>query len=179
MKFEGSQTEKNLQEAFSGESKARNMYTFYASQARKDGYEHIAKTFEDTAINEMAHAKIWFKYLNGGEIQDTLKNLETSIKSEHYEWTEMYKNFAKTAKEEGFEDIARHFEMVATVEKFHNERYDKIIEELKEDKVFSSPEPVKWECANCGFHVLSKTAPKVCPLCDHPQSFFFKDSDEE
>lgn len=175
MKFEGSQTEKNLQEAFCGESKARNMYTFYSSVAKKEGYEHIAKIFENTSNNEKAHAKIWFKYLNGGEIPNTLENLLTSVKSEHYEWTEMYKNFAKTAKEEGFDDIARHFEMVATVEKFHNERYDKIIEELKQDEIFASPEPVEWECANCGFHVLSKTAPKICPLCGHPQAYFFKD----
>lgn len=179
MKFEGSQTEKNLQEAFCGESIARNKYTFYASKARKEGYEHIAKIFEDTAENEKAHAKIWFKYLNNGEIKDTLLNLQDASKGENYEWSQMYKKFAKTAKEEGFNDIARHFELVATVEKHHNTRYDKYLEDLKKDNVFKSQKAVTWECGVCGFHVFSETAPHICPLCSHPQAYFYIDEDCE
>lgn len=174
MDFKGSQTEKNLLEAFSGESMARNKYTFYASQARKDGYEYIARIFEETANNEKEHAKIWFKYLNNGSISDTKSNLKDACKSEYYEWTTMYKNFAKTAKEEGFDDIAAHFERVLTVEKFHNERYDKLLEQVKQEEMFKSPSPILWECGNCGYHVISEDAPKICPLCSHPQSFFFK-----
>ena len=139
MDFKGSKTEKNLLEAFSGESMARNKYTFYASQARKDGYEYIARIFEETANNEKEHAKIWFKYLNNGSISDTKSNLKDACKSEYYEWTTMYKNFAKTAKEEGFDDIAAHFERVLTVEKFHNERYDKLLEQVKQEEMFKSP----------------------------------------
>ena len=174
MDFKGSKTEKNLLEAFSGESMARNKYTFYASQARKDGYEYIARIFEETANNEKEHAKIWFKYLNNGSISDTKSNLKDACKSEYYEWTTMYKNFAKTAKEEGFDDIAAHFERVLTVEKFHNERYDKLLEQVKQEEMFKSPSPILWECGNCGYQVISEDAPKICPLCSHPQSFFFK-----
>lgn len=173
MKFNGSQTEKNLMDAFAGESKARNMYTYFASRAKKDGYERIAKIFEETCNNEKAHAKIWYKYLIGGDIKDTKTNLEISIKSENFEWTEMYKNYAKVAREEGFEDIANHFERVATVEKYHNERYEKILEALNKGETFKQDKKVVWECANCGYHVTSETAPEVCPLCAHPKSYFF------
>lgn len=175
MQFEGSQTEKNLQEAFCGESMARNKYTYYASQAKKDGYEYIAKVFEDTANNEKEHGKIWFKYLHNGKIADTLTNLQDAAKGENYEWTEMYRNFAETARNEGFVDIAIHFDMVATVEKFHNERYNNLIQDVEEGKIFKSFEPVTWECANCGFHIFSENAPEICPLCSHPKSYFFKD----
>lgn len=177
MNLKGSKTEENLKEAFIGESKARNKYTYYASKAKKDGYEIIAKIFEDTANNEKEHAKIWFKLLNGGEISDTLTNLKDASEGEHYEWTTMYKNFAKTAKEEGFNDIARLFELIMTVEKFHNERYDKLIKLLEDDKIFKSDNAVVWECKNCGFHILSKSAPEICPLCSHEKSFFFNKED--
>ena len=173
MEFKGSKTEKNLMDAFSGESKARNMYTYFASRARKDGYEQIARIFEETGNNEKEHAKIWYKYLIGGAIQDTKTNLETSIKSEHYEWTEMYKNYAKVAREEGFEDIAQHFERVATVEKFHDSRYEKIIDILNENKTFKKDKSVVWECGKCGYHFTGENAPEKCPLCNHPKSYFF------
>ena len=177
MNLKGSKTEKNLMEAFIGESKARNKYTYYASKAKKDGYEIIAKTFEDTANNEKEHAKIWFKLLNGGEISDTLENLKDASDGEHYEWTTMYQNFAKTAKEEGFDEIARLFELITTVEKFHNERYDKLIKLLEDDKIFKSSKVVVWECKNCGFHILSESAPEKCPLCSHEKAFFFNKED--
>lgn len=173
MNLKGSKTEENLKEAFIGESKARNKYTYYSSKAKKDGYEIIAKIFEDTANNEKEHAKIWFKLLNGGEISDTLANLKDASEGEKYEWTNMYKDFAKTAKEEGFEDIARLFETIMTVEKFHNERYDKLIKLLEEEKIFKSSNAVIWECKNCGFHILSESAPEICPLCSHKKAFFF------
>lgn len=174
MNLKGSKTEENLKEAFIGESKARNKYTYYASKAKKDGYEMIAKVFEDTANNEKEHAKIWFKLLCGGNIADTLTNLKDASEGEHYEWTTMYKSFAETARDEGFDNIALLFDSVATVEKYHNKRYEKLIEEIKSDNVFKSEEPVLWECANCGFHLLSKNAPEKCPLCEHPKSYFFK-----
>lgn len=177
MDFKGSQTEKNLLEAFQGESMARNKYTFYASKARKEGYEYIARIFEETANNEKEHAKIWFKYLHNGDIGDTATILEDSAKSEYYEWTTMYKNFAKIAKEEGFDDIATHFERVLTVEKFHNERYDKLLERVKQKEMFKSPTPILWECGNCGYHVITENAPEICPLCEHPKSYFFKKAD--
>ncbi len=173
MNFKGSKTEENLKEAFIGESKARNKYTYYASKAKKEGYEIIAKIFEDTASNEKEHAKIWFKLLNGGEISDTLTNLKEASSGEHYEWTNMYKNFAKTAKEEGFNEIAHLFDAITQVEKFHNERYDRLIELLEQEKLFKSQHAVVWECANCGFHILSETAPEICPLCSHKKSYFF------
>ena len=173
MEFKGSQTEKNLLEAFAGESMARNKYTYYASKAKKDGYERIARVFEETANNEREHAEIWFKYLHGDKIPHTLENLEDAAKGEYYEWTEMYKNFAQIARDEGFVDIALHFDMVATVEKFHNERYDKLLEDVKQDRMFKSPLPILWECANCGFHIISENAPNICPLCSHDKSYFF------
>lgn len=173
MDFKGSKTEKNLMDAFAGESKARNMYTYFAARARKDGFEQIARVFEETGNNEKEHAKMWYKYLIGGAIKDTKTNLETSIKSEHYEWTEMYKNYAQTAREEGFEDIAQHFEYVATVEKFHNERYEKILKTMNDDETFKREKKVVWECANCGYHITSEIAPEICPLCAHPKAYFF------
>lgn len=173
MDFKGSKTEKNLMDAFAGESKARNMYTYFAARARKDGFEQIARVFEETGNNEKEHAKMWYKYLIGGAIQDTKTNLETSIKSEHYEWTEMYKNYAQTAREEGFEDIAQHFERVATVEKFHNERYEKILKTMNDGETFKRNKKVVWECANCGYHVVSEKSPETCPLCAHPKAYFF------
>lgn len=173
MDFKGSKTEKNLMDAFAGESKARNMYTYFASRARKDGFEQIARIFEETGNNEKEHAKMWYKYLIGGAIKDTKTNLETSIKSEHYEWTEMYKNYAEIAREEGFEDIAQHFEHVATVEKFHNERYEKILKTMNDGETFKRDKKVVWECANCGYHIESENAPEICPLCEHPKAYFF------
>ena len=173
MDFKGSKTEKNLMDAFAGESKARNMYTYFAARARKDGFEQIARIFEETGNNEKEHAKIWYKYLIGGAIKDTKTNLETSIKSEHYEWTEMYKNYANVAREEGFEDIAQHFEHVAAVEKFHNERYEKILKAMNNGETFKRDKKVVWECANCGYHIASENAPEICPLCEHPKAFFF------
>ncbi len=174
MNLNGSKTEENLKEAFIGESKARNKYTYYASKAKKDGYEMIAKVFEDTANNEKEHAKIWFKLLCGGEIADTLTNLKDASEGEYYEWTTMYKNFAKTARDEGFNNVAVLFDMVATVEKYHNKRYEKLIEEVMEDNVFKSEAPLLWECANCGFHILSEIPPEKCPLCEHSKAYFFK-----
>lgn len=173
MDFKGSETEKNLMDAFAGESKARNMYTYFAARARKDGFEQIARIFEETGNNEKEHAKIWYKYLIGGAIKDTKTNLETSIKSEHYEWTEMYKIYAEVARKEGFKDIAQHFERVATVEKFHNERYEKILKTMNDGKTFKHDKKVVWECANCGYHITSETAPEICPLCSHPKAYFF------
>ncbi len=173
MQLKGSQTEKNLWEAFAGESMARNKYTYYASKAKKDGYERIARVFEETANNEKEHAEIWFKYLHKDKIPHTQDNLEDAAKGEYYEWTKMYKNFAKVARDEGFVDIALHFDMVATVEKFHNERYDRLLEDVKQDRMFKSPMPILWECSNCGFHIISENAPDVCPLCDHEKSYFF------
>ncbi|MBR1943793.1 rubrerythrin family protein [bacterium] len=177
MNFKGSNTEQNLLEAFIGESKARNKYTFYASRARKDGYETIARVFEETANNEKEHAKIWFKYLIGGDIPDTLTNLKDASEGERYEWTTMYKNFAQTAKNEGFDEIAHLFDTITTVEKFHNQRYDRLIEDLEKNKLFKAQKPVIWECANCGFHILSVAAPEKCPLCAHPKAFFFNKED--
>lgn len=174
MNLKGTKTEENLKEAFIGESKARNKYTYYASKAKKEGYEIIAKYFEDTANNEKEHAKIWFKLLNGGEISDTLSNLKEASEGENYEWKTMYKNFAQTARDEGFSDIALLFDTVASVEKYHNQRYDRLIEEINNKNVFKSEKPVLWECANCGFHILSENAPEKCPLCSHPKAYFYK-----
>ena len=174
MEFKGSKTEANLKEAFSGESQARNKYTYYASQAKKDGYVQISKIFEETANNEKEHAKIWFKLLEGGSIKDTLSNLKDAAAGENYEWTDMYARFAKEAKEEGFNDIAILFENVAKIEKDHEERYKKLLENIEKDKVFKKDEPVVWECANCGFSYTGKEAIDVCPVCKHPKSYFFE-----
>ena len=172
MELKGSQTEKNLMAAFSGESEARNKYTYFASKARKEGYEQIAAIFEETALNEKEHAKIWFKLLNGGEIPSTLENLNAAAAGENYEWTDMYDGFAKTAKEEGFDRIAYLFEAVGKIEKEHEERYKKLIENLQDGLVFSRDGDKIWKCRNCGHIVIGKDAPAVCPVCNHPQSFF-------
>ena len=172
MELKGSKTEQNLMTAFSGESQARNKYTYYASKAKKDGYEQIAAIFEETANNEKEHAKMWFKELHGGEIPETLANLLDAAAGENYEWTDMYANFAKEAKEEGFDRIARLFESVAKIEKEHEERYRKLVENIKTDRVFKKEESVVWVCRNCGHVHVGKVAPKVCPVCNHPESYF-------
>ena len=174
MELKGSKTEKNLLEAFSGESQARNKYTYYASQAKKEGYVQIAQIFESTANNEKEHAKIWFKLLHGGNISDTMKNLEDTANGENYEWTQMYAQFAKEAEEEGFSDIAFLFKKVAEIEKHHEERYKRLLENIKNAKVFEKDEEVEWECANCGFRHKGTKAVEMCPVCKHPKAYFFK-----
>lgn len=169
-KYTGTQTEKNLQEAFAGESKARNKYTYFASTARKEGYQQIAALFEKTANNEMAHAKIWFKEL--GELGDTEQNLAEAAAGEHYEWTDMYKNFADTADEEGFSGLAEKFRKVAEIEKHHEERYQALLKNMKDGEVFRKPEMKKWECRNCGRIIIAEEAPQACDFCGHPQAFF-------
>lgn len=171
MELKGSQTEKNLLTAFAGESQARNKYTYYASKAKKEGYEQIAAIFEETAANEKEHAKIWFKQLNGGEIPSTIDNLKAAIEGETYEYEDMYADFAKTAKEEGFDQIAKLFEMVGEIEKHHAERYKILLENINEDKVFHRDEERIWICRNCGHVYYGKDALKVCPVCNHPESF--------
>lgn len=172
MDLKGSKTEKNLQEAFAGESQARNKYTYYASKAKKDGYVQIQKIFEETANNEKEHAKLWFKLLHGGEIGDTLDNLKDAVTGENYEWTDMYQRFAKEAKEEGFDKIAYLFSEVAKIEKTHEERYKKLYNNIVNGEVFEKEKEVVWVCENCGHVHVGKKAPKICPVCDHPQSFF-------
>ncbi|MDD3238470.1 MAG: rubrerythrin family protein [Candidatus Gastranaerophilales bacterium] len=173
MDLKGSKTEKNLMEAFAGESQARNKYTYFSSKAKKDGYVQIGQFFEETANNEKEHAKIWFKLLNGGSIDDTIKNLEEAANGENYEWTDMYAKFAKEAREEGFEKIAVLFEKVAEIEKAHEERYRNLLANIKEGKVFVREDESVWECSNCGHLYVGKEAPTVCPVCNHPQSYFF------
>ena len=168
--LKGSKTEQNLLAAFAGESQARNKYTYFASRAKKDGYVQISKIFEETANNEKEHAKIWFKLLNG--IGDTVQNLTEAASGEAFEWTNMYPEFAKTAKEEGFDEIAKLFEAVAKIEKAHEERYKKLLSNIKEGLVFSSEGDTVWECSNCGHIVIGKKAPDICPVCAHPQSYF-------
>ena len=170
--LKGTNTEKNLQEAFAGESKARNKYTYYASKARKDGYEQIAAIFEETANNEKEHAKLWFKYLEGGDIKDTLSNLNDAAAGENYEWTDMYDRMAKEADEEGFKEIAAKMRMVGAIEKHHEERYRKLVGNIEDGVVFSRDGDRIWKCRNCGHIVIGPKAPKVCPVCAHPQSFF-------
>lgn len=172
MDLKGSKTEKNLQAAFAGESQARNKYTYYASKAKKDGYVQIQKIFEETANNEKEHAKLWFKLLHGGEIGDTLDNLKDAAEGENYEWTDMYQKFAKEAKEEGFDKIAFLFSEVAKIEKTHEERYRKLYDNIVNGKVFEKDDEVVWVCENCGHVHVGKKAPEICPVCDHPQSFF-------
>ena len=172
MKLKGSKTEKNLTEAFAGESQARNKYTFYASQAKKDGYEKVAAIFEETANNEKEHAKLWFKELHDGAIPDTYANLLDAAAGEHGEWVEMYVRMAKDAKEEGFTAIAKKFEGVAAIEKRHEERYALLAKLIKEGKVFKKTKKTVWICRNCGHVYVGTEAPKVCPVCAHPQSFF-------
>ncbi len=172
MELKGSKTEKNLMAAFAGESEARNKYTYYASKAKKDGFEQVSKLFEATANNEKEHAKLWFKILKGGAIPSTIDNLLDAAEGENYEWTDMYAGFAKIAKEEGFTDIARLFEGVAKVEKEHEERYRKLLANIKEQMVFEREEEEAWECMNCGHIHIGKKAPGVCPVCAHPQAYF-------
>jgi rubrerythrin len=170
--LKGTKTEQNLMAAFAGESQARNKYTYYASKAKKDGYEQLAAIFEETANNEKEHAKMWFKQLHNGTIPSTLENLEDAANGENYEWTDMYETFAKEAREEGFDNIANLFEGVAKIEKEHEARYRKMIENINKDRVFEKDEEHFWVCRNCGHVHYGKEAPKVCPVCAHPQSYF-------
>ena len=170
--LKGTKTEKNLMEAFAGESQARNKYTYYASKARKDGYEQIARIFEETANNEKEHAKLWFKELHGGDLPDTAANLLDAANGENFEWTDMYDRMAKEAREEGFTALATRFEMVGKIEKTHEERYRKLLANVEGGLVFSRDGDMIWECANCGHLVIGPKAPSVCPVCKHPQSYF-------
>ena len=172
MELKGSKTEQNLMTAFAGESQARNKYTYFASKAKKDGYVQIAKIFEETANNEKEHAKLWFKLLCGGEIPDTAENLAAAAEGENYECTDMYQEFAAVAKEEGFARIAYLFSAVGEIEKAHEERYRKLLANVKDGLVFSKVGDTIWECANCGLICVGKKAPEVCPVCAHPKSFF-------
>ena len=172
MELKGSKTEQNLITAFAGESQARNKYTYFASKAKKEGYEQIAAIFQETADNEKEHAKMWFKLLNGGDIGTTAENLQAAADGENYEWTDMYAEFAKTAKEEGFTHIAYLFEEVAKIEKEHEARYLKLLENVKEGKVFEAGEVKIWKCRNCGHIVVGTKAPEVCPVCSHPKAYF-------
>ena len=172
MELKGSRTEENLMKAFAGESEARNKYTYYASKAKKDGYEQIAAIFEETANNEKEHAKLWFKELHGGSVSSTIENLEAAADGENYEWTDMYAEFAKIARKEGFDRIANLFEGVAKIEKEHEERYRKLLKNINDKVVFSKDGECIWVCRNCGHVVVGKEAPLVCPVCAHPQSYF-------
>lgn len=169
-KYSGSQTEKNLEAAFAGESQARNKYTYFASVAKKQGFEQIADLFLKTADNEKEHAKMWFKELNG--IGDTAENLLAAAEGENYEWTDMYEDFAKTAEEEGFTELAHKFRLVAAIEKHHEERYRALLRNVETAEVFKRSEIKVWECRNCGHIVVGKEAPEVCPVCNHQQSYF-------
>ena len=171
-KYAGTQTEKNLEAAFAGESQARNKYTYYASQARKDGYEQIAAIFEETAANEKEHAKLWFKALHDGKVPGTAANLLDAAEGENYEWTDMYEGFAKTAEEEGFPELAARFRLVAAIEKHHEERYRALLRNVETAEVFKKSEVKVWECRNCGHIVVGTAAPEICPTCAHPQSYF-------
>ena len=172
MELKGSKTEQNLMAAFAGESQARNKYTYYASKAKKDGYEQIAALFEETANNEKEHAKMWFKELHGGEVPTTTENLKDAADGENYEWTDMYEGFAKTAEEEGFKALAAKFRAVGEIEKHHEERFRRLLKNIEDEVVFSKDGERIWICRNCGHIVVGKNAPKVCPVCAHPQSFF-------
>ncbi len=169
-KYAGTQTEKNLLAAFAGESEARNKYTFFASKARKEGYEQIAALFLKTAENEKEHAKLWFKELEG--IGDTAENLQAAAEGENYEWTDMYEDFAKTAEAEGFIELAHRFRLVAAIEKHHEERYRALLHNVEMAEVFAKSEVKVWECRNCGHIVIGTSAPEVCPTCNHPRSYF-------
>ena len=172
MNLKGTKTEANLMAAFAGESQARNKYTYYASKAKKDGYVQIANIFEETAANEKEHAKIWFKLLHDGEIPSTIENLKDAADGENYEWTDMYAKFAADARAEGFDKIATLFEEVGKIEKEHEERYRKLLANIEGGLVFSKDNDTIWQCSNCGHIVIGKKAPEVCPVCDHPQSYF-------
>lgn len=172
MELKGSKTEQCLMQAFAGESQARNKYTYFASKAKKEGYEQIAALFLETADNEKEHAKMWFKYLEGGEIKSTEENLEAAAGGENYEWTEMYPEFARVAESEGFSEIAAKFRLVAEIEKHHEERYKKLLNSVKTGVVFVSNDVAVWKCRNCGHIVVGKYAPEICPVCKHPKAFF-------
>ena len=172
MELKGSKTEKNLMEAFAGESQARNKYTYFASKAKKEGYEQIAAIFQETADNEKEHAKLWFKLLCGGDIPTTAQNLADATAGENFEWTDMYDRMAKEAKEEGFDHIAFLFEEVGKIEKEHEARYKKLLENVQDGKVFEAGEIKIWKCRNCGHIVVGTKAPAVCPVCAHPQAYF-------
>ena len=172
MELKGSKTEQNLLTAFAGESQARNKYTYFASKAKKDGYEQIAAIFEETANQEKEHAKMWFKELHGGDVPSTEENLLAAAEGENYEWTNMYDEFARVAEEEGFKALANKFRGVAAIEKMHEERYRKLLSNVKEGLVFSRDGDMIWQCRNCGHIVVGKKAPLVCPVCNHPQSYF-------
>lgn len=172
MELKGTKTEKNLQAAFAGESQARNKYSYYASKAKKEGYVQIANIFEETAANEKEHAKIWFKLLHGGSVPSTVENLNDAAEGENFEWTDMYAQFAKEAKEEGFDEIAYLFEEVGKIEKEHEERYRKLLANIEGDLVFSRDGDCVWQCSNCGHIVVGKKAPEECPVCNHPQAYF-------
>lgn len=170
--LKGTKTERNLMDAFAGESQARNKYTYYASKARKEGYEQIAALFEETAHNEKEHAKLWFKFLHDGDVPDTMTNLRDAAEGENYEWTDMYDRMAREAEEEGFPEIAFRFRAVAAIERHHEERYRRLLANIEEGIVFSRDNDAIWICRNCGHIVIGKKAPKACPVCLHPQSFF-------
>jgi len=170
--LKGTKTEKNLMDAFAGESQARNKYTYYASKAKKEGYEQIAAIFQETADNEKEHAKIWFKLLHDGEVPTTTQNLSDAAAGENYEWTDMYDRMAKEAKEEGFDHIAYLFEAVGKIEREHEARYKKLLENIEGGLVFSKDGDAIWKCRNCGHIVIGKQAPEVCPVCNHPKSYF-------
>lgn len=172
MDFESSQTKKNLETAFAGESQAHTKYRYYASKAKKDGYVQISNTFAETAGNESEHAKLWFKYLHDGAVPSTLDNLRDAAAGENYEWTEMYDEFAKTAEEEGFAEIAAKFRGVAAVEKAHEERYNKLVERIESGEVFEREGVKVWKCLNCGHLHVGAEAPEVCPVCNHPKAYF-------
>lgn len=172
MELKGSKTEQCLMQAFAGESQARNKYTYFASKAKKEGYEQIAALFLETADNEKEHAKLWFKYLEGGDIKSTEENLEEAANGENYEWTEMYPEFARVAETEGFKEIAAKFRLVAEIEKRHEERYKKLLNSVKTGVVFVSNDVAVWKCRNCGHIVVGKYAPEICPVCKHPKAFF-------
>lgn len=172
MNLKGTKTEKNLMEAFAGESMARNKYTYFASKAKKEGYEQIAALFLKTAENEKEHAKMWFKHLEGGSVKDTISNLEAAAAGENYEWTDMYERMAQEAREEGFEEIAKQMEGVAAIEKVHEERYRKLLENVKNDEVFNKKVATVWECRNCGHIHIGEAAPDVCPVCAHAKAYF-------
>ena len=171
-KYDGTKTQKNLEAAFAGESEARNKYTYFASVAKKEGFEQISALFLKTADNEKEHAKMWFKELHGGEIPETTINLEDAAAGENYEWTDMYATFAKEAREEGFAEIAAKFEMVGAIEKGHEARYRKLLKNIEDEVVFSRDGDCVWQCSNCGHIVIGKKAPELCPVCNHPKSYF-------
>ena len=170
--LKGTKTEKNLMEAFAGESQAHTKYLYYASKAKKEGYVQISNLFIETALNEKEHAKLWFKYLHGGEVPETTQNLEDAANGENFEWTDMYERMAIEAEEEGFNEIAAKMRMVGAIEKHHEERYRQLLKNINDEIVFSREGDVIWQCSNCGHIVIGKKAPKICPVCNHPQSYF-------